>query len=376
MKIALVAPAPIPSKAANSIQVMKMAQAYAQIGHDFELIVPAGSQSIDWDQLREHYGLQTQFPIAELSVKCWMRGYDYALNVARYARQQQFELLHTRHPQTAAWAADSRIPTVFELHDLPTGYMGPRLLKIFLAGKAARALVVITAALKRALEERYPLLKDSPLVQVRPDGIDLERYADLPIASQARQQLGLEDAFTVGYTGHLYPGRGTHLILELAEALRDCRFLLVGGQASAVEAFQKEAAGRGLSNINAVGFVPNAQLPLYQAASDVLVMPYQAEVSASSGGDISSFLSPMKMFEYMAAARPVLASHLSVFEEVLNEENAVWLPHDDAAAWVAAIQTIRSEPKQGAKLATQARQDVAKYTWQHRAEAILAGLSH
>lgn len=375
MKIALVASAPIPSKAANSIQVMKMAQAYAALGHKLELFVPQGPQPIQWEVIAEHYGLHTRFAINEFSVRSWMRGYDYALALTRYVRRSDFDLLHTRQPQTAAWAADNGIPTVFELHDLPSGFMGPRLLKGFLGARGARALVLITAALKAALESRFPRLKDSALVQLRPDGIDLQRYADLPAAQAARAQLGLEEGFTLGYTGHLYPGRGTDLILAIAAALPDCRFLLVGGEPAAVNALREEAAALGLANVKAVGFVPNAQVPLYQAASDLLLMPYQAQVSASSGGDIAEFLSPMKMFEYMAAQRPILASHLPVFEEVLSPQNARLLPPDDAAAWLQAIRELRAQPKEGAQLAAQARADVAQYTWESRAEAILGALS-
>jgi glycosyltransferase involved in cell wall biosynthesis len=376
LKIALVASAPIPSKAANSIQVMKMAQAYKALGHELELFVPRGPQPVRWEDISKHYGLREKFPFAEVPTRRIFRGYDYALAATRFIRKNEFDLVHTRHPQTAAWAAYNEIPTMFELHDLPSGAMGPRLLKIFAASKDARALIVITQALAKALANKYPKVNKATNIQVRPDGIDLQRYTDMPKSSEARKQLKLPEAFTVGYTGHLYSGRGTDLVLELAELLPDIRFLLVGGEEKAVASFRELTASRGLRNVNVVGFVPNADLARYQAASDILIMPYQARVSASSGGDISSFLSPMKMFEYMASSRPILASHLPVFEEVLNTTNAVLLPPDDVPAWSEAIKNIQSEPSMASSLATHARKDVGQYTWEKRVQAILDSLSH
>jgi glycosyltransferase involved in cell wall biosynthesis len=65
-----------------------------------------------------------------------------------------------------------------------------------------------------------------------------------------------------------------------------------------------------INNLILTGFIPNSDLAKYQAACDVLIMPYQQWVSASSGGDISKYLSPMKLFEYMACGKPVVASRI------------------------------------------------------------------
>jgi glycosyltransferase involved in cell wall biosynthesis len=101
-------------------------------------------------------------------------------------------------------------------------------------------------------------------------------------------------------------------------------------------------------------------------------MPYQRNVSASSGGDIARYLSPMKLFEYLACGRPILSSDLPVLREVLNPKNAVLLPPDEIEAWVAAIRELRHNPAQCAAMAAQAQQDVQQYSWEARAARILA----
>ena len=375
MKLAMIGSSTIPAQSANSIQIMKMAQAYAKLGHELKLYLPATKSPASWEKLAQHYGLSTSFDIVYLPVNRLLRGYDFALYVVRQARRDGIQIIHTRHPQCAAWASDFGLPTIFELHDLPSGTLGPRLLKLFIRGSGARSLVVITQALAKALEKKYPYLKKSELMQVQPDGIDIERYQNLPTPTAARKQLKLDDNFTLGYTGHLYQGRGIELLLALAKKLPDINFLLVGGRQTDIDRYRMKSAERKLNNVKFTGFVANAELPLYQAASDILLMPYQNKVAASSGGDISSFLSPMKMFEYLAAARPILASDLPVFSEILDNQNAWRLPTNDIEAWSSAIRKLENDSKLRNSFAKAARASAEKYTWEKRAAAILKDIS-
>jgi glycosyltransferase involved in cell wall biosynthesis len=371
MKLAVIAPAAVPANTANSIQVMKMAQAYAQLGHNVLLLYPGKRTESSWEELAEHYGLSQQFEFENVASNRFFRGYDYALRAIRRARKWGADLVHTRLPQAAAWAADNNVPTVFELHDLPTGTMGPRLFNIFTQSKAAKSIVVISKKLTEALQTEFEQLKESNLIQVHPDGVDLERFASLPNPKSARKQLGLRSTFTVGYTGSLYAGRGINLILELASSLPEMNFLIVGGRPHEVEALSSKIGKQMMSNISLAGFVPNSQLALYQAACDILLMPYQSRVSASSGGDIAPFLSPMKMFEYLASGRPILASDLAVLAEVLNPKNALILPSNDLGQWISAIKKLKASKGLRESYSSAAQKTAAKYSWEKRAAAIL-----
>jgi glycosyltransferase involved in cell wall biosynthesis len=164
------------------------------------------------------------------------------------------------------------------------------------------------------------------------------------------------------------------LILDLAEKLPEVQFLLAGGEAGDVERVRQEAQRRGLQRLLLAGFVPNARLPGYQAACDVLLAPYGEKVAASSGGDIARYLSPMKLFEYMACGRPVIASDLPPLREILNDANAVLLPPGDLQAWVDSITFLMIHPEKALKLGEQARQDAVQYSWEQRAGRLLAGL--
>jgi glycosyltransferase involved in cell wall biosynthesis len=239
---------------------------------------------------------------------------------------------------------------------------------------------VITQSLAQDLAQEFNSPLTPPFTIIAPDGVDLDRYAGLPGPTDARELLSqskLRDSilsperFTAGYTGHLYRGRGLSLLLKMATCTPDITYLLVGGEPVEIKRLESDVQSMGINNIILVGFVPNAELPLYQAACDVLMMPYQHKVAASSGGDISRYLSPMKLFEYMACGRAILSSNLQVLKEVLNTQNAVLLPPDDVDAWTNEIQDLRSNHDRLEQLAIQARKDAAQYTWKARAERIL-----
>lgn len=389
MKIAVIAPTEIPARRANTMQVMKMTQALAQIGHEVFLLAPKTAQNLssagagNWDELARHYGLCVSFPVEWLPAWPRLRRYDFSWRAVRWARRWQAELIYTRLPQAAALASQLGFPVILEIHDLPQGVLGPQILRWFLSGPGARRLVVITQALLTDLQARFGLTADSPLAVIAPDGVDLERYTGLPQPEAARRALaqgeGAEwraalraERFTAGYTGHLYPGRGAEMLLALAARLPEMNFLVVGGEPGDVERLRQYALSARLNNLVLTGFVPNAELPRYQAACDVLLMPYQRQVAASSGGDIARYLSPMKLFEYLACGRPIISSDLPVLQEVLNPENAILLPGDDPDAWAAALQRLAADPGLRQRLADRAQQDARQYTWEARARKILA----
>jgi glycosyltransferase involved in cell wall biosynthesis len=263
------------------------------------------------------------------------------------------------------------LPVGLEIHDFPQGGTGPRLFRYFLKSRGARGIVAISRALLADLEAAFDI-PPGLSVTVEPDGVDLARFADLPGPSDARTALGLPERFTAVYTGHLYAGRGVKLILDLAARQPDITFVIAGGRDK--DAAQVRAQAADLPNVLLAGFIPNTELPTWQAAGDVLLMPYQRAVSGSSGGDIAAYLSPMKLFEYLACGRPILSSDLPVFREVLDEHLAVLLPPEDVNAWAAALQNLAGDPDRRHTMGRQGRAVAGGYSWRARAERILEGL--
>jgi glycosyltransferase involved in cell wall biosynthesis len=204
--------------------------------------------------------------------------------------------------------------------------------------------------------------------------VDAAWLTDAPARDEARRRVGLarEPRRIAVYAGHLYAGRGVGLILDLARRRPDHLFVLVGGRGGDVERCRARATGMG--NVCVAGFRPPAEIPAWLAAADVLLMPYADRIATAGGGDTAAWASPMKMFEYLAAGRPILASTLPVLGEVLADGvNALLLPHDRPERWAEALARLAAEPELAATLAARARRDASGYTWEERNRRLLAG---
>jgi glycosyltransferase involved in cell wall biosynthesis len=374
MRIACIATSEVPSLKANSIRIMKVCQSFIDLGHTVKLWLPGRSPKVSWQFLSEHYGIRDQFHIRWIRAARGLRRYDFCSQAVVAARLWRADLYHTWPLQAAALASRLGLPTVLEVHDQPRGRLGPWLFQQFLKGSGARRLLPITEALRAWLASSYSVDLGFPFAVIAPMGVDIERYKELPSPSEARRQLKMQDSFTVGYTGHLYPGRGIDLLLELARRNPLKRFIWAGGEPAAVERWRRRLSEIGVDNVQVLGFVANERLPLVQAACDVLLMPYERRISVSSGGDTARFTSPMKVFEYLASARAIISSNLPVLREVLNESNSILLPPEDIMAWNEALGFLAADKKRRQALGAQAYHDAAKYTWLKRARLSLEGL--
>jgi glycosyltransferase involved in cell wall biosynthesis len=372
MKIVYISAGEIPSNKANSIQVMKVCQAFARQGQTVTLLSPA-TQAVepDWESLSAHYGLSKPFELQFISLQPFWKRRDFAWKAVFKARSLGADMIYARALPPAVLGLLLRIPVILEMHQLPGGTFGPWWYRLFLLLSGRKRLVPITHALKLVLEKEYkPVLPESQVV-VASSGVDLERFIDLPDAPTARSRLNLPSRWTAVCTGHLYAGRGMELILELARRMPDVNFLWIGGTVQDVNIWRKRISASGYQNVTLTGFIPNSELPLYQAVADALLIPFSRNLTTSGGENTSDVCSPMKTFEYMAAGRVIVSSDLPVLREVLNETNAILCPPEDAYAWEQALRGLQMDPNAGQLLAIQARRDVEKYTWDARCRSIL-----
>jgi glycosyltransferase involved in cell wall biosynthesis len=366
MKIAAIAGSTIPSDTANSLQVMKACQALVQIGHEVTLLVPGvKNTSVD---LRKHYGLEVDFPIEWLSSSSRRM---FTWNAVRRGRALGADLTYTWFPQSAVFSQLRGMPVIFEIHIQPTGRFGPVWHKAFETVPGRKRLASITHALVSVLERDFNMHFPPGEVVIAPNGVDLERFASLPDPVTARRQTGLREAPTLMCTGHLYAGRGAELFLALAEALPQAHFVWVGGRPEDVASWKQRAKSQ---NVTFTGYIPNRDLPLYQAAADILLMPYGTSIMGSSGtADSAAVASPMKMFEYMAAGRAIVTSDLPVIREVLDEESAVFCQPAGIGDWRLVIESLLDDESHRAKLGHQAQRKVQGHTWTARAQRIMNG---
>jgi glycosyltransferase involved in cell wall biosynthesis len=374
MKIAVITNSRIPSLTANSMQAMKVCDALAQLGHDLRLFAPAETRPASWEDLARQYGLRHAFRMEWLSSRRLLKRFDFVWYAQSAAQKLKADLIYTWLPQSAVLGLRGGYPVLLEMHADVAGRLGPWWLRQFWKRRGRKRLLVTTRALRKALERSTHLAFPDEAVQVAPNGVDLDRYAGLPSPVEARRQLNLRAGWTAGFTGHFYAGRGTDLLFELARALPAVNFLWVGGTPEAVDEWRAKLNAARATHVTLTGFIENSRLPVYQAACDVLLMPYGRSVSASSGQDIAEVINPMKMFEYMAAGRAIVTADLPVIREVLDESRAVFCAPEDMAAWKTAIEDLLEDEQRRVRLASNARREVEKYSWLARAQRALDGL--
>ncbi|MEW6671032.1 MAG: glycosyltransferase [Thermodesulfobacteriota bacterium] len=373
MKIAYFSGSIIPSLTANSIQVMKMCQAMVQNGHEPILYAVKGNDSLEGlsKDIWRHYGIRNKFDIHRMKNSPYLKGYDIAIASFLHARRKNVDMVFARNAVAAVLSSLFGYPTIYELHQVPGGRIGPSWLRLIVSGKGFVRLVAITHALKQALLSEYPGWLKNKEILVAHDAVDLERFDNLPSPEEARSKLNLPQKYTAGYSGSLYEGRGVELIMELAGVLPEVQFLIMGGDPGSVESRKEQAVARGIDNLIFFGFISNTELPQYLAACNVLLMPYQKKIEVSGGGDTSKVFSPIKLFEYMASERLIITSNLEVLCEILNENNSVLCDSANLTEWQEAIQRAYKGKMWGISLTRQSRLDVENYTWQVRVKKCL-----
>lgn len=365
----------LPSETANSIQAVMACDGLRRCGEDLCLFVP-GSGSIDFDQVRDHYDMRCDpFPVRYVSSAPRLHRMDFLLSVLSAGRKAHAQIHYTWTIQLAAAAAISGMETAYEIHDLPTGG-GVRWFDLYTRSKSEKKVICITKALRDRLLAQFPHLKEEDCL-IMPNGFSPEDYADLPDLSGAKRAMGFSpDRLSVSCSGHLYEGRGAGLFLRLASRFPQADFHWFGGTPEAVEYWRRETMTAGLKNVFFHGFVQRGQLPLAEAACDVLLMPYAKHIAGSGGGNSAEICSPMKMFEYMAEGRCILTAALPVIREVLDDSCAVFCEPEDADAWTAGLRSVLDDPGLRMRLSAEAKKRSENYTWQKRAEIFLKGRNH
>ena len=361
----------IPSREANSVQVMKMCQAFARRGHQVLLAAIAGDPAGGDDFAR--YGVEPCFEIVKHRMKrrTLPARVGYALAGPRLVRRQgrRPDLLYGRHLLSIWVAARWGAPVIFESHQAPSLLERWFERRLFARPNFAR-LVVISEALRGEYRRLYPDLPAQRIL-VAPDAADPPPDVPAEAAAAIRRS---PDRLQVGYIGHLYPGKGIEVVVELARRLPDLDFHVVGGTDKDLAIWKTRLNGKG--NVVFHGFVPAAETEAYRQAMDVLIAPYQDRVRAAGGqAEISQWMSPLKIFEYMASNRPMIVSDLPVLREVLTDgETGLLAPPTDLDAWAGALARLR-DPALRVRLAEQASAVWREHhTWSGRADRVLAAL--
>jgi glycosyltransferase involved in cell wall biosynthesis len=207
---------------------------------------------------------------------------------------------------------------------------------------------------------------DRSRIEVIPNGINLHEFDISVDAAGVRRSLDLSGRFVLGFTGFVRPWHGLDQVIDfIADANRPDLFLLVVGDGPARDALTEHARKRGVQDqVHFTGIVDRSEVPSYLAAFDVALQPAA-----------TPYASPLKLFEYLAMARPIVAPNQPNLAEVLVDgQNALLFEPGDRASLFAALERIVSDAELRTRLSAAARQTIFErgLTWTRNAERVIA----
>jgi glycosyltransferase involved in cell wall biosynthesis len=200
---------------------------------------------------------------------------------------------------------------------------------------------------------------------VVPNAVDAAAFAHAPERRDARRALGWPlDATTLGFVGGLRPWHGLEHAIEALVHVPDAG-LAIAGEGELRPTLASRADELGVAErLRWLGALPHADVPRFLAALDVALIPYPA---------LRDFaFSPLKLYEYLAAGVPIVASDIGQVGRVLREAGCgVLVRPGDPAELAAGIRAVLRDPERNRARAAEARPRVlTEHSWDERARRL------
>ena len=384
MQIAYINPQAVPGLLPSALQILQFADALAGVGNQVTLLTPAAADGLRAEQLLGRpaaagltFAAQTDhrrrwyFPFSSNRPFHWQ--------AISWLRKHPADVIYVRNLKLAKALLDSGIttPIFFETHELfaesfrehhqPLSARGATKLATLraLEGEVYRrvaGLLPITHGLREDIEKAY-----APGINflVVPDAVD-PRLAAAALGGNvaaARRPVLL-------YLGSLHRWKGVEVLLSAMPMVAGADLLVAGGNPARIAELQAHPALAGdPGRVRFLGAIPPLQRFNLIATADICLLP----LAKTSIG--SRYTSPLKLFEYMAMGKAIIASDLPSIREVVADGDAARLvPAEDAPALAAAINQLISDVPLRQRLGARAAELARQYTWAGRAEAVTAWL--
>jgi glycosyltransferase involved in cell wall biosynthesis len=377
----------LPLERANGIQTMETCHALAMRGHDVRLIARPDTHEPPRDpyayyDLARHRRLSIE--LAPVMGPQFARRIGYlSFALGRAMGKARADLLFTRDLGVAEMVARVppalRPPLVYESHgyapdvaaELPeliatARPASQRKLKRLASREAlvwreSAGYVTITRSLADLLIDRFGPHRNLAVV---PDGVRLP--------AERAWMAPPNGTVLVAYAGHLYAWKGVDVLLEALTRVSSVRAVIAGGheQEPDLHRLRDKARQLGVADrVEFTGLQPPAAVPSILTRATILVLPNLWTAISTR------FTSPLKLFEYLAAGRAIVASDLPAIREVLRDgENAILVEPGSPQALADAIGRLASDPPLATRLARAAFDSADRYGWERRAAQLEAVL--
>ena len=401
MNIGVIAAGNIPSRWAHSINTVKHANGFYKLNKHVEILSIQNfsdlKRRIGIRKIHDFYDIDKKikirffnenffnffkdfkflnYPLSQISEKfSFIQNFRMPeVKISDYCQKNEINLVYSRSYKGALACIKNKIPTILETHTILVN--NPHLKKIFKISddKYFKGIVTIHQLLaENFFNEGVP----SEKMLVLEDAVDLEKFDNIKANKEKlRRYLKLPlDKNIVTYCGSLNPGKGIKKIIEVSKKFnQNTFFYIIGGEKKWLNYWRNFVKSSRITNVNFIGFVRNKIVPLYLKCSDILIMLYDLE-EKNAIMDINT-TSPIKLFEYMAAKKPIITTRLPTIEKIVQHNQEALLSEWDNVNDIAEnIHKLLDNHQLAKKISQNAYDKVKNYTYIKRCQKILEKFS-
>jgi glycosyltransferase involved in cell wall biosynthesis len=341
----------LPSKSAYSIHVMKMCEAFSELGYKINLFVINHKNS---NQIFRSYNIKNKFYINSVFSKFTKLNFIYRIIFS-------FKILFENHSKNYFFISRSIVfsliaslfkkKVILELHHEITGFskfMYSFLKKIGLINNLKYIF------LNKKLNQIYRIdIKNNIVLD---DAVNIEDF---------RINKSIKFQKTCVYIGSFFEGKGIEQIFRIAKLNKNIQFHLYGDK-------QFLTVHHKLKNVKVFNFINYNKIPKILSKYEIALMPYQKKVKGRSSIWLEKYMSPLKMFDYLAAKMIIIASDLKVYKHILkNNHNSILVKINDDNLWSQKIQKLFKYNKRKTRLKNNAYKTAKMNTWEIRCKKII-----
>ena len=365
-----------PSEKAAALFAAKSAEAFATLGQEVVLLVPRRFGRFK-ESAYDFYGLERNFkivflPTLDLFALPFIKRFAFGLSFIFFSvfsfsylifRARREDIIYSNESLPLVLLSFAFPNTVYEIHDFPRNNFYYRV--VF---RRVTYFVATNHWKKRKLQEIFNIPGERIITEQ--NAVSLEDFSDLLSKFEARKILNLSsDTKLICYVGMLRTmgmEKGMDILLKAVKSITGFKLMVVGGNYEDLAFYKNVAEEYGITDrVIFAGFVPYKKVALYLSASDILVAPFP------KNDHYEFYMSPMKIFEYMASRRPIVTTDLGSIREILDDDTAVFVRPDDQENLGQGILKLLNDEELGVKIADRAYRKVLQHTWAKRAERII-----
>lgn len=364
------------SSKAHAINTIKTAGGFSRLGWRTVLLCrrESGRDPINPERLLDRFGESHRiavrvypgpdYPVSWREVPEWSRG--FAGWCRRVAVDTAPDLVYARSYAAPVVLAEEGFTTVVESHAHP-GAEHPMLQPMIDAAGpdgSIASIITIAPSLRQHFIDRGAC---ETRVTVVPDGVDVDMFSPSEGGEQPSQTMR-----TAVYTGSLGEDKGVRTLIDAAPRLADIgvQVRIVGGTAGEIDRYDRAAGAIADIDLHHQSHVPLREVPRHLHSASVLILPN------SSIDPSAEWTSPVKLSEYLATGKPIVAANVPGVARWVDEDVVHFFRPDDARSLAEAVRTALGQSDDAAsRRSRRARLLADRYSYTNRATQILSACS-